>query len=500
MRAVAHVDPVAVLDRDPRESTSPRSVGEIQGGATNTMTREQWRRITDVFHLARARDDAARIAVLAECCADDAVLRAEVEDLLAADRAAGEFGVSPLVAVDAVRLEAGSRLGQYEIVAFLAAGGMGEVYRARDIRLGRDVALKVLPDLLAHDAERLTRFKREAVVLAALNHPHVATLYGIEESHGRSALIMELVEGPTLAARLDEGPLDLVDALAMARQIADALAAAHDRGVIHRDLKPANIQLTSANDVKVLDFGLATSFTDAAVLAPPMSGAAESVGVICGTAAYMSPEQTRGGPVDRRADIWAFGCVLYEMLTGETAFQGNTAAETRAAVLQDDPDWSAFRSDVPESLRQLVASCLEKDVKLRRRDAADLSLEIEDLIRGHREARHARPHLATPRVTLRLAAIVSLIPAAFIGGRWATSRTPESNGQLVQTTIELPTDAPLALGTSIPINGFDRRGLALSPDGRMLAYVGQSTSGARLYRRDLGSREVTAVSGTEGAT
>src|SRR4051812_10404296 len=175
--------------------------------ASAPMTPERWRRITDVFHLARARDDAARIAVLGECCADDAVLRAEVEDLLAADRAAGEFGVAPLVPVDAVRLEAGSRLGQYEIVAFLAAGGMGEVYRARDIRLGRDVALKVLPDLLAHDAERLTRFKREAVVLAALNHPHVATLYGIEESHGRSALIMELVEGPTLAARLDEGRL-----------------------------------------------------------------------------------------------------------------------------------------------------------------------------------------------------------------------------------------------------------------------------------------------------
>ncbi|HYL39222.1 MAG TPA: protein kinase [Bryobacteraceae bacterium] len=279
-------------------------------------------------------------------------------------------------------LAAGTRLGSYEILAPLGAGGMGEVYRARDARLNRDVAIKTLPPAFAGDSNRMARFQREAQALAALNHPNIASIYGLEESGGVRALVMELVEGPTLAERLAGGPIAIPEALAIARQIADALEAAHDKGIIHRDLKPANIKFTADGKLKVLDFGLAKAFdADAAsgnlANSPTLTLEATRAGVILGTAAYMSPEQARGKAVDKRADIWAFGVVLLEMLTGKSAFEGETVSDTLAAVLRADVDWSQLPADTPPKVRRLLQRCLERDVKRRLRDIGDAWIEID---------------------------------------------------------------------------------------------------------------------------
>src|SRR5688500_16286555 len=262
-------------------------------------------------------------------------------------------------------LHSGARLGPYEILALLGAGGMGEVYRARDQRLQREVAIKVLPQSVAAAPERLARFEREAQVLASLNHPAIAAIYGLEESGPAKALVMELVDGPTLADRLANGPFSIDEALPIARQIVDALEAAHDKGVVHRDLKPANVKLTPDGHVKVLDFGLATALEPLGsadpAQSPTITAMATQHGVILGTAAYMSPEQARGGAVDKRADIWAFGCLLYEMLTGKRPFDGETISDTLAAVLRGEVSWSALPATTPPALRKLLAHCLEKD-------------------------------------------------------------------------------------------------------------------------------------------
>src|SRR5438552_12048350 len=280
-------------------------------------------------------------------------------------------------------LAAGTKLGPYEIVAPLGAGGMGEVYRARDSRLGREVALKVLPAAVANDAKRMARFQREAQTLASLNHPNIASIYGLEDSGGVRALVMELVEGPTLAERIAGGsvgaglapparaqqaaPLPLDEALGIAKQIAEALEAAHERGIVHRDLKPANIKVTEGGAVKVLDFGLAKAFNpqdSAANLnetnSPTLGIAATHAGVILGTAAYMSPEQARGKQVDKRTDIWSFGCVLYEALTGRQAFAAETVSDTIAAILGRNPDWQALPAETPANIRVLLRRCLQK--------------------------------------------------------------------------------------------------------------------------------------------
>ena len=264
-------------------------------------------------------------------------------------------------------LTSGSRLGPYEIVAPLGSGGMGEVYRARDSKLGRDVAIKIVSDGLGHDPERVARFRREAQLLAALNHPHIAAIYGLEEANPSTGsgqavqfLVLELVEGETLAERLKAGPLAFNEALTVARQVADALQAAHEKGIIHRDLKPANIAFTSEGQVKVLDFGLAKAldpvaqgFSPADANSPTLSLAATQAGMILGTAAYMSPEQAKGRGADKRSDVWAFGCVLYEMLTGRRAFEGEDVSDTLAAVLRGEPDWTALPANVPPSIRTL---------------------------------------------------------------------------------------------------------------------------------------------------
>ena len=280
-------------------------------------------------------------------------------------------------------LSPGTRLGPYEIVALLGVGGMGEVYRATDTKLKRQVAIKVLPAALTADHDRLARFQREAEVLASLNHPHIAQIYGLEESDGVRALVMELVEGPTLADRIARGAIPIGGALPVARQIADALEAAHEQGIIHRDLKPSNIKVRSDGTVKVLDFGLAKvsdpvgrAGTEAepylqtaspTITTPAMTGA----GIILGTAAYMSPEQAKGRTADKRSDVWAFGCVLFEMLTGARAFEGEDVSETLATVLKDEPAWHRLPAETPDSIRRLLRRCQQKDRKDRLRDIGD---------------------------------------------------------------------------------------------------------------------------------
>src|SRR5512145_2207176 len=267
-------------------------------------------------------------------------------------------------------------IGPYRILSTLGAGGMGEVYRARDTRLQRDVAIKALPVVFTGDGDRRARFEREARLLASLNHPHIGAIYGLEESQGASFLVLELVEGITLAERIAQGSLSLSESLDIARQIADALDAAHEKGIVHRDLKPANIKLTADGKVKVLDFGLAKfSQPSEQISRAPTETIATREGTVFGTPGYMSPEQARGQAIDKRSDIWAFGCVLYEMLAGRRAFAGETASDTIAAILERDPDWSALPNATPAALDRLLRRCLEKDSKLRLRDIGDARLD-----------------------------------------------------------------------------------------------------------------------------
>src|SRR5262245_37731493 len=290
-------------------------------------------------------------------------------------------------------LSTGTRLGPYEVLNLLGAGGMGEVYRAHDPKLGRDVALKILPAAFRSDADRLARFEREAKALAALNHPNIATIHGLEQHDGIHALVLELVAGQTLGEMIDSFSaahrrMPVADALGIARQIADALDAAHERGIVHRDLKPANIKTTDEGHVKVLDFGLAKAMdsaeSDAWSVAdlshsPTMAVGATHSGVILGTAAYMSPEQARGKNVDKRTDIWAFGCVLFEMLTGRLAFPGATLSDTIVAILDRSPDWSALPAGTPATLVRLVRRCLEKEARKRLRDIGDARFDLEEI-------------------------------------------------------------------------------------------------------------------------
>ncbi|MCH6554059.1 MAG: serine/threonine protein kinase [Acidobacteria bacterium] len=271
----------------------------------------------------------------------------------------------------------GKKISHYNVTEKLGAGGMGEVYRATDTKLNRDVALKVLPEVFANDAQRMARFSREAQVLASLNHPNIASIYGLEESDGIRCLVLELVEGPTLAERIAAGPLPTEEALNIARQIAEALEAAHEKGIIHRDLKPANVKVTPEGTVKVLDFGLAKALEDDPSSidiskSPTLSVAATQAGLILGTAAYMSPEQAKGKRVDKRTAVWAFGAVVYEMLTCRKAFPGDDVSETLAAVLKTEPDWSFLAPDVPAGLLTILRRCLEKDSKKRRRSFSEI--------------------------------------------------------------------------------------------------------------------------------
>jgi tetratricopeptide (TPR) repeat protein len=339
------------------------------------VTPERLKQIEEMYHAAMSHRDDERAAFLRVACAEDEELRGEVESLIAgAGAAASLLDTSALAALGPTTVDRGSlvgrRFGTYQVTAMLGAGGMGEVYRATDTKLGRDVAVKVLPAAFA-DSERLRRFEQEARLLAALNHPNIGAIYGLEDAEGVRALILELVEGATLADRLAPGPIPVPEALSIACQIAEALQAAHEKGIIHRDLKPSNIKITPQGVVKVLDFGIAKPSVGTGMNLETREGA------LLGTAAYMSPEQARGQAVDTRADIWAFGCVLYEMLTGQTAFAGNTEVDTIAAILEREPNWGALPSRLPASVGRLIRRCLEKERDHRAGDIARLQAELE---------------------------------------------------------------------------------------------------------------------------
>jgi serine/threonine protein kinase len=395
-------------------------------------------------------------------------------------------------------LEPNSRFGPYEVVASIGAGGMGEVYRARDAKLHRDVALKVLPTEVAMDAERLARFRREAQLLAALNHPNIAHVYGLEESDGTTALVMELVHGEDLARRLARGPVSVIEALAIARQIAAALESAHDAGIIHRDLKPANIKLSDDGAVKVLDFGLAKAVdaerqgelgNSPTITTPAMTQA----GVILGTAAYMSPEQAKGRPVDKRADVWAFGCVLYEMLTGVRAFEGDDVTDTMAGILRAEPDWSKLPNDVPESVRQLIRGCLEKDRRSRVPDIGVARYLLDE--RFSRNATQAVPSRPRPQPAALIAGAIALGVALGVVAmltmprfRSAAADSASPTGRF-EVTPALPFYSTLVGGT-----------LAIASDASFIVYVsGASAGDTSLVVRPLDQLTGTRLEGTNNA-
>jgi Tol biopolymer transport system component len=389
-------------------------------------------------------------------------------------------------------LSAGTKLGTYEVLSAIGAGGMGEVYQAHDTKLGRGVAIKVLPEAVAHDLERLARFQREAKMLAALNHPNIATIFGLEQSGATQYLVMELVPGDTLQQRIKrDGPVPIEEALAIAKQIAEALEAAHEKGIIHRDLKPANVKLTPEGKVKVLDFGLAKAFAGDATSedlgnSPTLSMAATMQGVILGTAAYMSPEQAKGKAVDKRTDIWAFGCVLYELLTGKAAFQGEDVGDILAEVVKAEPDWNQLREATPAAIRILLRRCLRKDKRQRVADATDVRIEIEDAIAAPKDsgATQAAP-ASTSKVSWAVAAVLAVLLSASLWGWWRATRPVER--ALVRLDVDLGPD--VSLGS---ITGTDE---IISPDGTRLVYVSQG----QLFTRQLDQPNATELAGTQGA-
>jgi serine/threonine protein kinase len=386
----------------------------------------------------------------------------------------------------------GRRLGPYQVVALLGAGGMGEVYRARDTKLGRDIAIKILPPAFTNDPERLKRFEREARTLAALNHPNIGAIYGLEDADGMRALVLELVDGDTLADRIARGPLPLKEALTVARQIVDALDAAHERGIIHRDLKPSNVALTRDGTVKVLDFGLAKASADGSspglTNSSTLTGDGTRDGTVLGTPAYMSPEQARGHTVDKRTDIWAFGCVLYEMLTGYAAFPGKTTADTLAGVLEREPDWARVPATTPLGIHHLLERCLEKDVKRRLRDIGDTAIDLS--VETSSQANVALLPTRDPRRIWGLA--TGLVAVGLVLG-WTIAvlrQPPMGENRTVRLNVHPP------VGTEF---GEDT-GAAMSPDGRMLAFVTGSSSTTKLWVRGLNSLSARELRGTDGAT
>jgi hypothetical protein len=408
----------------------------------------------------------------------------------------------------------GTRLGLYEIGAPIGAGGMGEVYRAKDTRLNRDVAIKVLPESFALDADRVARFTREAQVLASVNHPNIAAIYGIEESlvqgpmSGVRALVMELVEGDDLSALIARRELTLADTLPIAKQIADALEAAHEQGIIHRDLKPQNIKVKPDGTVKVLDFGLARTFdgdrgaSDPAK-SPTLTARATQVGTIIGTAAYMAPEQARGRPVDKRADIWAFGVVLYEMLTGRQAFAGETITDIIAAVVTQEPDWSLVPAATPPAVREILERCLEKDPKRRLRDIGDARLAFEtDTRRTSGSAALAAPLPPAPAPVARATSpralvvmtVVSVALAIMFGVLWALGRSGGAGAAPnLQLSIAPPPGAEFQVGSN-------SGNVILSPDGTKVVFVASDPGRpVSLWVRSLNADDARPVSGTEGA-
>ena len=405
-------------------------------------------------------------------------------------------------------LGVGARLGHYAVTAKLGEGGMGEVWRATDTQLNRDVALKILPEAFATDPDRLARFQREAQVLASLNHPNIAQIHGIEDSDDTRALVLELVEGPTLADRISKGPIPIDEALPIAKQIAEALEAAHEAGVIHRDLKPANIKVREDGTVKVLDFGLAKALdpnpTGDPSQSPTLTAAATQMGVIMGTAAYMSPEQARGKPVDRRADIWSFGVVLYEMLLGRRLFEGQTVSDTLAAVLTHKPEWSNLPPGIPSSVHRALRRCLQKDRRERTQHIGDTRIEITDAVSAPTSGLETPAPVSGRRYGVAALALTGVLAALLSGSAVWSLMTPSAPS--AQRVVRFVVSAPdqhrvVALEEDRDeVASLPYPPLAVAPDGGTLAYVASSVDGPpQLYLRELVDQQARRLPDTENA-
>ena len=463
--------------------------------ARTLMSADRQRQITELCHAALERNASDRAAFLREACAGDETLRQEVESLLDYRDAGDQFLERPAVE-EVARLVnrhpesnadlAGRRLGVYRIDARIGAGGMGVVYRARDTKLGRDVAIKVLPPALTGNADRRARFEREARLLASLNHPHVAQVYGFEESEGIAALVMELVPGETLDSIIPARGLRPAHALAIARQICDALEAAHEKGIVHRDLKPANIKIAPDGVVKVLDFGLAKAsageFVNEAQL-PTRTSEGTNQGVILGTATYMSPEQARGQPVDKRTDIWAFGCVLYEMLTGRRAFGGDSTTDTLAQVIEREPDWRALPETTPEVVRRLLERCLRKDVRQRLHDIADARIEIDSAMAAPTAPADSKPAKGDRRWRGRSRrwVLTGWITAAVLSSAVFITWRLWVNDYFWQNPLN---DARPARLTDFDGEEFDA---AISPDGKFMVFLSNRDGPLDVFVSQIGS-------------
>jgi serine/threonine protein kinase/Tol biopolymer transport system component len=433
------------------------------------MEPERWKRVETIFHGALREPSERRAGFLRDACGDDESLRREVESLLGhAHHASGILESPPPLPLTGLTehtaaVQKGQHVGQYVIADHLGAGGMGDVFRAHDTRLRRDVALKVLPATFAADRERFARFEREARLLASLNHPNIAAIHGLEHlgESGAPILVLELIPGDTLEERIARGPLPRARALAYARQIADALDAAHERGVVHRDLKPANIKITPDGVIKVLDFGLArttNSPTSTDSDGPTLTATATREGVIMGTPGYMSPEQARGEVVDKRADVWAFGCVLFEMLAGSRAFGGDTVSDTLVAILDREPNWASLPDDLPAPLRRVLERCLRKDRKQRIRDIGDARLELDAVD----DERPVSPMAASAWRQSPWALLTGVMAGAAVAlAIWVAARPS-------------PSDPSTTSGSALTGVTFDAEYAsdpAVSPDGSLIAYA-----------------------------
>jgi eukaryotic-like serine/threonine-protein kinase len=477
-------------------------------------------RATAVFEAAILREPSERLSFVHDACADDPDLMAQVESMLAdvetplvIDRPVDEV-IADLM--DDTPIAIGARLGPYRVESLLGIGGMGAVYRATDTVLSRQVAIKMLPSDMATDPESVARLRREAQALAALDHPNVGAIYGFEtlntSTGPASGLVLELVEGPTLAERLRSGPLPLEEALAVAQQIADALAAAHEQGIVHRDLKPGNIKVREDGTVKVLDFGLAT-------MDDPSAVDATDAGAIVGTAAYMSPEQAKGNAVRRTTDIWAFGCVLYEMLTGRAPFKGDSPTDTLALIIRGEPDFSLLPPATPQQIRTLLRHCLDKEQRRRWPDAGSLRIAIED-------ARDAPARVATPaertrrsnrRRMLASAFVVAAAAALAALATWHLARL-EPPRAVARVLVDVSPASQIARPLETPNARPFRSAIALAPDGRSLAFIGAAPEGTKdasqppaasvssarirahqLYVRRMDQWQATPIEGTEWA-
>ena len=477
----------------------------------------RWTRVKEIFDAAVAGRVEDRATLVREMCGDDRALQADVESLLDADAGIGSAFEQPVdrdmrgrvfSAVAGVldhqtpALPPGGRFGTYEVTGLLGAGGMGLVYRARDTTLGRDVALKILPDRWLTNADRRARLEREARLLASLNHPNIGSIYGVHEAEpsGGSglvvkALVLELVDGETLADRIALQPasrrgLPIDEVVSYASQVIEALEAAHEGGIVHRDLKPANIKITPAGRVKVLDFGLARAMDGTgsgaqAMDSPTITADGTQAGVLLGTAPYMSPEQARGRTVDKRADIWAFGCVLYEMLTGSPAFTGDGVAEVLANVIKTEPDWSALPADTPAALRLCLQRCLQRDLRQRFHDIGDVRLAIEGAFGQSARDSGSMPHGRPSHARLAYAGwAIALV--AIAGALAIVAFAPRVPADVAETRLELVTPS-----------AADPLSLAISPDGRNVVFqAGQDPP--KLWLRPLDSQEARPLAGTEG--